>query len=317
MGRGMPDPAGETGSEGVPIFQAVVTRFNMVLPSLHRSQYRIAESAMADWLAARTAIFETICLPSMLRQTRRPDAWLIGFDGLRKDAVTKMLDIMRPHPWIVPVWQTAPEGKHNGLEPTFVRGLLPMLKSEQTWTLTTRLDSDDALNLSHCQAVHRHARSVIDSRKVESEFWISFPRGVQLSKGDCRILRQENNAFLSRCVQVSRKDRPKEATVLARNHKQALRDSKCYLLSSERPMWLQYVHGTNLKNFVRTFVRPTKDAGAVLAEFGLGSEVLAYKPPAIDPAVLFSGPRPTSVSGNGTGLRGLLRNLRNRLSGRL
>jgi hypothetical protein len=281
------------GHEEVPVFQAVVTRFNMVLSAFRRPDYRIAEAAMDDWLANRTAIFETVCLPSMLRQTRRPDAWLIGFDALRRDAVARMLDILRPHPWIVPDWQTATDGRHNSLERTFVRALLPMLKSEPTWVLTTRLDNDDALNLSCCQTVYDHARSVTGSGQVEGEFWISFPQGAQLASGDCRILTQENNPFLSRCIRIRGEDRPKEATVLARNHKYAFGDSASFLLSSEKPMWLQYVHGTNLKNFKRKVVKPTKDA----------------RPPAIS-AVLFEQPRQT---GTQAGLRGSLGNLRDRL----
>jgi hypothetical protein len=63
----------------------LLTRFNL---RIFRDRRDLGEESGYDrWLRHRIATFERTCLPSILRQKRRPDLWLLGLDGERPDLV--------------------------------------------------------------------------------------------------------------------------------------------------------------------------------------------------------------------------------------
>src|SRR3712207_712144 len=88
----------------LPAFHVVLTRYNMEF-GRGKVKRRWANAERRRWLEHRLRLFTTFCLPSMLSQRRRPDVWLLGFDGQSPEAVEPVLEVVKDHPWIVPVWQ--------------------------------------------------------------------------------------------------------------------------------------------------------------------------------------------------------------------
>src|ERR1700733_13962888 len=154
--------AGQTYRE-LPCLQVVTTRFNMVMSGFERAGLLGGAHDKEQWLAARIPIFETVCLPSVVNQSRRPDLWFVGFDLNRKQDVAPVLDMIAPHPWIVPVWQKTQEGRPDNFERCFRRAIRERLKPEHQWLLSTRLDNDDALSRGFCEAARDYANAVVET----------------------------------------------------------------------------------------------------------------------------------------------------------
>jgi hypothetical protein len=263
--------AGRTRPE-LPCLQVVTTRFNMVMRAFERDGFLSGAGDKEGWLAARIPIFESVCLPSLVNQSRRPDLWLLGFDLNREREVAPILDMIAPHPWIVPVWQKTQEGRPDNFERCFRRSIVERLKPEHQWVLTTRLDNDDALSLTFCEAAREYTGAVISANPQDGDFWISFPLGVQFANGECRLMPQTGNAFLSRCVRVGAGSSVEWGTAQSGSHRHIFESGKVYLPVTRRPMWLQNVHGTNLLNREKTGLSVLRDTDAELARFGIQLE---------------------------------------------
>jgi len=238
------------------------------------------------WHDDRALIFEKICLPSVFGQTHRPDIWLIGFDSSKREYVRRVLDLLSPHPWIVPIWQSSSDGRHEHYERLFERATGSLFGSRHKRIITTRLDNDDAIALNYCEEVRRHAMARLKLRPDEQDFWLTFPRGVQLCNGAIRQYTMLNNQFLSRCITLEGEPLASIPTALSGNHIVVLDQSAYVEIDDCEAMFLQFVHRTNAANRRKKRSDPILRAEATLTRFGLTAEVLEFSARLYDPGKL-------------------------------
>jgi hypothetical protein len=139
--------------------------------------------------------------------------------------------------------------------------------------VTTRLDSDDALNRHAVELVQRHITAF--HKSDDAALLHSFPFGCKLDvqTGGVYRTRYQQNAFLSL---FERPGGPDVQGVLRDNHTQL---EKSFPLTRDFSLlgWLQVLHGTNVSNAVNRNDEPTH---------GLDLQALFSQ----DPAVVRGGP---------------------------
>ncbi|TDR89288.1 class I SAM-dependent methyltransferase [Enterovirga rhinocerotis] len=253
----------------LPIFYALLTRFNMFLPQFRDTGRILSEEDFAVWLKKRAAIFAQTCLPSVVGQARRPDRWFIGFDETRRDHIQPVLDLIKPYPWIVPVWQRVINGEHESARLVFVRSVAEALRPDHRYVLTSRVDNDDAINKLFCEAVDDYAAAVYEKLPDERDFWISFPYGMQYNGDTCRVFPLNNNAFLSKFERADAFPKMKGATALSGNHSRVFSKGRVFTPMTRFPMWIQMVHGSNVSNSSSSILSALADEAAELKRFSL------------------------------------------------
>jgi hypothetical protein len=242
-----PAPAPSEDSVG----HVLLTRFNL---RIFRDRRDLAnESGYVRWLRHRINAFEQTCLPSVVRQKRRPDLWLLGLDGERPDLVADVLTMIEPYPFIQPAWQLpgveasdASAASIISLSARVFKDMIVAVAGGFEYLATTRLDNDDALATLYFQEIDQYIRAVLGRQPDIDDFWLAFPYGVQLADAQFYLYPHSKPHFLTR---VSR-DLQAEETALSINHSQLWADPGRQVFSplSSHPMWLQNVHAENLLN---------------------------------------------------------------------
>ena len=247
-------------------FQIVVTRYNLVRASFGGGG-AIEPANRQDWLKRRLEIFQSVCLPSMLSQVKRPDLWLLEFDGSSRDAVQPVLDVVRDHEWIVPAWQNiGADGKPERRPDYLGREILPRLQPSHTHVIMTRLDSDDALNVMFLEALTSYAAAVASRHRDLEDFWVLFPVGAKYWSHECRLLVYSNNPFLSSVHTIgSFLSKPKYFG----DHAKVFRRGRVFLPVTREPMWMQIAHGSNVRNRPSHGLPKFASADAELARCGI------------------------------------------------
>jgi hypothetical protein len=186
-----------------------------------------SQHANQTWLENRLELFKRFCAPSVLAQTDPAFTWFLGFDSsISPRFIEKVIDASqgRATPLIVQPAQTFPEACRT------------ISSSELEGLISARLDSDDCLNPGF----------VATAKKiVRPGHAIFFPRGAQfhLETGQANLRLYPLNQFP---VYFSRTGK----TVFdlgwhSRIHRGA---SPINFVRTREPMWLEIIHGGNLKN---------------------------------------------------------------------
>jgi hypothetical protein len=175
----------------------LITRYNLPIRDFQAKVGATSAAERKRWLEARLPIFKSFCLPSVVGQAKRPDLWLLGFDVGSKDALAPVLDAIKEHSWIVPVWQgTAGDG-----HPTWSAGIrsetLRRLDHGHTHIIMSRLDNDDAIDRTYFEYIARYASIVTSARPDLVEFWLMFPFGVDFVQSRCFLRLYPGSAFQS------------------------------------------------------------------------------------------------------------------------
>ena len=228
-----------------------------------------AQTDFDRWLAHRVRIFETFCLPSVLSQVKRPDYWLLGFDGERREAAEQVLAVVRGHDWIVPVWQRRSGGVHEHPSRLFDREVRERIGEHHMHVVTARLDNDDAINRWFLHDLHQYSAALLTKQPALEDFWVSFPTGVHYSAGECRLLNYPSNHFLARVVGAGRFRSQTNLTAMAVDHNQVFQHGSVFLATTTEPMWLQNVHGGNASNKVKRKLPKFASTQAMLARCGI------------------------------------------------
>lgn len=248
---------GSTGKCLADPLVVLLTRYSM------RTRFG-AGTELASWLPARLRLFTEICLPSVAAQERRPDVWLIGFAEEHRGDVVDVLAAVSDFPWIVPVWQAPGET----IEAAFT-GATTACLGDHGHLLSMRLDSDDALGLSFVRLCLEYSAAVAESSPELDDFWIVFPFGVQVSKWRCAAMVESQPHFAVRCTRRTAYD-ARPATVMAVSHTRLRQDGRrVYSPRTDRPIWLEFVHGDNAANRVKWRRRELRPRHEILAGFGL------------------------------------------------
>lgn len=182
------------------------------------------------WLAERLELFARWPLPSIRRQSTPPDGWLLFLDA---DTPVAHLDALRElvgKDAEIVLTQEHLTGQKVG---EIINDRLPASPSV---LLTTRLDSDDALAVSHLRRV-----------RADTSFrgFVNPASGLQLVGGRVLRLWDHSSPFLTR-IEERAGDRPPRS-VLAVEHRKAHTVAPVRQLGGA-PAWLQVIHGGNRAN---------------------------------------------------------------------
>lgn len=230
----------------------ILTRFNVssgyAVPGVSGTHPGLDEG----WLERRFALFETFCLPSVVRQTQRDFRWLVFFDERTPERYrTRVREWAAQYDFFLPVFC---EVFDNALVLDRIRDL----EARQTGIrITSRLDNDDMLHPRYVEKmraiIERHLPLV--GRDAEGCF-VSFPVGACLHKGAVYVQRYRYNPFTS-CVAPATSER----TALDVDHRYVAQTAPVYF-DWRRPMWCQVIHGENVANALRGVYWPMGSAFA-------------------------------------------------------
>ena len=211
------------------ISHLLFTRFNIQF-----DQYATA-GIQPEWLEDRIGLFETYCLPSVLRQTCRDFMWIIiGDVRTPQKYKTKIEQYTALAPNIRVLWW-AFKAEDEDYHIPFSQLATDYAKNADV-LITSRIDNDDTISPDYIQRIQEEAKKGIVG-------FITFPIGKQtfVHSHKSYVIRYVQNHFLSRVETSDFK------TVMSHNH--ALIDkSNLYCVKTEQPMWEEIVHGGNVHN---------------------------------------------------------------------
>lgn len=216
---------------GTNFRHVVLTRFN-VRYVLDKSVPAVGVDPL--WLGERFKLFERYCLPSVLAQSEQNFTWIIFFDA------------ETPAPFRDRAQALA--GMRADTHPVFC-DTLPLddvktivrdtATTDYRWLLTTRLDNDDGL--------HTEFVSTVQSAQAFSRPEVlNCPTGIILSGRRAYRQRHLSNAFMSLCEPAE-----EFKTVLGAPSHTRIAESYPVRQLTDRPMWLQVIHGSNISNRAR------------------------------------------------------------------
>jgi len=250
----------------------LVTRYNL------RTGRDISRAEKQRWLEGRLPLFQDFCLPSVLAQTKRPDLWILGFDGEEPELVEPVLDTVKEYSWIVPAWQKKNGNFYESWGRSIRREIRPHLHDALSHVALTRMDNDDSLGRTFIEEVAGYSRTVSTNRPDLDEFWILFPLGADYVNKRCFLHVYPSNAFPT-VVRKRRKLLKRErffvdhSTLLSGNY-------TVFLPVTTAPMWLRNVHeGTILNSRARRARFALVPTRAALRQFGLDRDSLEKRRP--------------------------------------
>jgi Putative rhamnosyl transferase len=245
------------------ILQVAMTRFNLPLAGTHFAD-AVARRGYEAWCAHRVDVFRAVCLPTMLKQQVKPQAWILLLNERSTPAVDRLVAELAAHEWIVPLplgadWAERLPGESSRVLQERFGSIDP------AYVCCTRLDNDDS--------VHRRYHAVLDAviarlRKqapLSVPLCLNFPYGVMQYEGRLLVRLKEKHFFgLVEAFDDFRTPYQVEHTKI---------DGIAPVLDvfTERPMWIHHRHGENASGDTRQassfeeFANPAR----VLRNFGL------------------------------------------------
>jgi hypothetical protein len=228
----------EPGAPGpeVSLTHLVLTRFSIRSSGVgYRNQWDDA------WFDRRLELFERYCLPSMVAQTSKAFTWVVFCDPTTPEAVVERLRGYSEH---IVVAECRRHASVRGKAPDDLMALDEFVDPDSEVVITTRLDSDDALNRCSVEQIQRHATAF--SRSGGDFLLHTFPLGCKLDAVDGRVYRTwyRQNAFLSLFERAGT------------DPKGVMQDNHVKLETRFSPLerdfsllgWLQVLHGSNVSN---------------------------------------------------------------------
>ncbi len=207
----------------------VMTKYNAEMPG----RQGVKLGLDAGWLRARLDLFSTWTVPSIRRQTRPADDWLIFVDSDTPPAAMDQLQrVLGDTGRLVPVAGPLTDARVRDL-------LAPFVPTACRTLCTTRLDNDDAIAATHLARVQEHAAW---------RGFINFRNGYQMCGG--RIYRRwdSSSPFLSFIEDVSPAKQPTSVFQVPHQHAASVAPVRQV---HGTPAWLQVVHSSNLANEVQ------------------------------------------------------------------
>lgn len=193
-----------------------------------------SDSLSEKWFLSRIHLLSTYTLPSLLAQTDRDFSWLLG---VRREVPSKLVDCLQQTVGLV--GQVIVADNENALA-SEMRARF----ADSGELISCRLDSDDVL--SSC-FVRQSRELAVVSRALNFVDGASFDarRGFALHRT------MLSNPFISYCSKDSN-----ECVLDFGGHSQISQTTSVIDIRTRAPMWIQVVHGSNLKNRLARFRRP-------------------------------------------------------------
>jgi hypothetical protein len=157
----------------------------------------------------------------------------------------------------------------------FLLNELHNLDNSPQYIITTRIDNDDAFNLSYIDEIQNYFLS------HQQEAVINFANGLQyVSK--CNVLKNHRNKYGHFGTLIEKND-GKAKTVFFFPHNEPPVGLKSICLNNKHPMWIEVLHQTNIMNRTDFQIRSLfKDLFFIgfkyrnLSDFGIKQEILRF-----------------------------------------
>ncbi|MGI5069714.1 hypothetical protein HRO26_00970 [Treponema pectinovorum] len=286
----------------------IITQFNIPLKK-DDADNKQAKGIQQDYLNNRLEIFEKYCLPSVEKQTCKNFTWLILFSENTPSYIrTRIDEYVERCPQIIPCYfnfhdfddskKTYPswilekaEKYHNTMkkhfsnyvpdefaeveriiQPLYLNYLFTKYVPDETEVLvTSRIDNDDSVNINFVKTIQEKLQEINDT-----DYILNFLYGYQkdLNKGLLQKYYYPNNHF---STYVSRYNKNYNDTVYTWEHGRIFLYKKVINIKTF-PMWIEYIHKTNVVNRLRLTWK-SKPCFSIknYEDFGYDSPILCNK----------------------------------------
>jgi hypothetical protein len=197
-----------------------------------------------EFLLSRFLLFDKFCLPSVSNQTNKNFIWFVLFnDKLPEKWKIKLDEYKRQFPNFEARFMSAQETLSMNWHATLNRFLIEELKNSNCqFILTTRLDNDDAINLSFVDSIQKYFLA------YQEEAVINYINGLQYIPR-CNVLRNLTypQSHFNTLIEKNTQD---VQTALGFSHYEVPDNFKSVYLKAKTPMWLETIHSTNVVNTI-------------------------------------------------------------------
>lgn len=254
----------------------ILTRFNLPLWKYDKNNRLINHSV---WLNERLGLFETYCLPSVVKQSNKNFIWILLCD---ENTPVEYRDRIRAYKNKCPQIELIQvEEEYAWQFPRiFFEVVAEFLEArgakDGDICLTTQLDNDDALQKDYVQIVQNHVSKIINSNisylNNTTPVFFSFDYGVQYftEMNMATRIKYPNNHFMT-CMEViegtelsqGEENFPIKGLTLLENIRTCFGYGSHFLLEKEcgvkvhhindmvHPMWCEVIHKDNVDNDVK------------------------------------------------------------------
>lgn len=214
----------------------LVTRFNL------RESLADRRALDPSWLAGRLDLFERFCLPTVKGQTEQNFRWLVMFDPETPEFAQARIREYAKWPNFIPIFLPP------GVEAAARKVVQAQLGEPPDVLVTTRLDNDDGLCRTFVEQIQRRAQ-------VTEPTVLEFPVGYVWHRSRIYRYHFPHAAFGTLAEPRTAVAKQGFLTVCTGSHLDIGRLGPVVEVS-QRPSWLQVVHGGNLENRPRGIRQP-------------------------------------------------------------
>lgn len=220
----------------------VFTRFNLKLWKTNKFG---VDTRTHEWTAERFGMFEKYCFPSMLHQTDKNFIWMCMFaDDTEECFIERIRGGIKQIPQFIPVFLSEQETKNlSEAIDCFIR----KFKSPSDTLITSRIDNDDAVNISYVEMMHK-----LSQNQQGDDCIYSMERGLQyyVKKNLSFAIKYPDNHYLFlKCNKYAENN---IHHVLTFNHSKIKEFKYPFkLISGLDYMWVEVIHENNVANDVK------------------------------------------------------------------
>lgn len=216
----------------------IITSFN--LPRSNRLDKNGNPTMTPEYMDKRFQLFERFCFPSIYAQTNQNFTWLILFSDKTEEVYRKKIAAYCERlPNLIPLF----------LDDAFAlrwRDFIAyyiMNDLKEPYGITTRLDNDDALNITYVERVQK----LVTEKKLEKAF-LAFPYGLRYSTRHKIAFKSEPIPFNHYISLVLPNDNNFKLVFFCDHTKLEETGYQVVVDWEEKMMWLEVVHSTNAVN---------------------------------------------------------------------
>lgn len=253
----------------------IVTRFNLWIKKF-RSLCSIGitnnDFEYDKWVEERVRLFD-IPMASLQSQVNNKFKWLVLFDTEYNFHADNLFEQLKAFDWIMPVRFDNRLEDEDKLRQFVVTTISENSTNDSDYIITSRLDSDDALNISFVESVLRYASCLPNEMlHCKKEPVLNFPYGLQYEDYNLYSYIYRSNPFYSRIEPKILFLNGTAKTSIFGNHGKLDATSNVIDVQTLFPMWLQNCHGNNVLNKAKHFLPKIANTEFELIRFGLSSK---------------------------------------------
>ncbi len=218
----------------------IITAFN--LPRSNRLDKNGNLTMTPEYMDKRFHLFEKYCFPSVYSQTNQNFTWLILFSNKTEEVyLRKIAGFCERLPNLIPLFlDDAYALRWRDYVTYYIKNNL-----REPYCITTRLDNDDALNISYVDRV----QSLVAERKLEKAF-LAFPYGQRYSTLHKIAFNSTPIPYNHYISLILPNDRNFKIVFFCDHTRLEETGYQVVVDQEEKMMWLEVVHSTNAINNV-------------------------------------------------------------------